>query len=51
MAGWLKVEVYRGEYDKTYYRVHPYTIDDYEQMNPLLKDATNIYNSISTLKL
>jgi|GEM_PF-781028 len=51
MAGWLKVEVYRGQYAKTCYSVHPDTFDDYEQMNLLLKDATDIYNSISTLKV
>ena len=51
MAGWLKVEVYRGQYEKTHYSVYLNTIDEYEQIKPLLKDATDIYNSISTLKL
>ncbi len=47
MDGWLKVEVYRGQYDKTHYSVFQNNIDDYEQMKPMLYDVRDIYNSIS----
>lgn len=51
MSSWLKVEIYRGQYDKKYYPVNAENIDDNIAMKPLLDDAIDIYNSISTLKL
>lgn len=51
MSGWLKVEIYRGQYDKKHYPVNVNNIGDYEEMKPLLDDAISIYNSISTLTL
>lgn len=51
MSGWLKVEIYRGQYDKKHYPVNVNNIGDHVEMEPLLNDAISIYNSISTLKL
>lgn len=51
MTGWLKVEVYRGEYDKTPYPINIDNINDIVKMRPLLDDAKDIYNSISTFKI
>ncbi len=49
MSGWLKVETYRGQYNKKSYRVNVSNIEDPAQLKPLLDDAKDIYNSISAL--
>lgn len=50
-SGWLKVEVYRGIYNKNHYSVNIDTIDDKNAMKALLKDVKKIYNTISTFKI
>lgn len=51
MSGWLKVEVYRGQYNKTHYRVGIETINSPYYMKALIEDAKDIYNSLSALKI
>lgn len=42
MAGWLKVGVYRGQYNKAHYKVNINNIDNSEQMKPMLDDASAV---------
>jgi len=50
-SGHLKVEIYRGQTNKTYYKVDPSNVDDSAQLKPLLDDAKAVYNSISVFSL